>query len=69
MSLKKAREAILTIALKEGITAEEVRKNIQEVIDMGMTNPDPAVKQFWDAVPHQGERPSPEEVILYIAHI
>ncbi len=55
------------IASREGSTVDEVCKDIQEAIDAGFDNPDPAVQAAWRMIPMKGPRPTPEEVITYCA--
>lgn len=66
MTLKQAKEILRAVAAKKGVGVGEVRKNIQKAIDLGMANPDPQIKNFWESVPHRGARPSPEEVIRFL---
>lgn len=66
MTRRKAEEILCTVAEKEGVSVGEVRGKIQEAIDMGMTNPDPQIKSFWQSIPRQGARPTPEEVIRFL---
>ena len=67
MNTEKAEKALLELAKKEGIDTEEVRREIEIAIAAARVNPDPAAQAFWKAVPHKGEYPTPEEVIIHIA--
>lgn len=64
-ALKRAEDALRQIARRENTNVETVRKHIQLAIISGMTNPDPAVQAAWSKIPHEGEYPTPEEVIAY----
>lgn len=55
-----------TIAKGEGISAEEVEREIQGAIDSGFDNPDEKVREEWAKVAFKGERPTPQEVIEYL---
>ncbi|MGC4018691.1 MAG: hypothetical protein QM793_05320 [Muricomes sp.] len=66
MKQKKAEKMLRTMAAREGVSVHTVRAQIQKAIDIGMSDPDPLVKAFWDNIPHKGERPSPEEVICFL---
>ena len=35
----------------------------------GLASTDADVRQFWQSVPREGELPTPEELILYIAEV
>lgn len=50
----------------EGISSEEVEKEIQIVIDSGFDNPDAGIRAEWAKVPFKGERPTSQEVIEYL---
>ncbi|NNJ32812.1 hypothetical protein [Lacrimispora defluvii] len=66
LSRKKVESAFKTIAEREGVSVAYVRAQIQEAIEAAKTNPDPKTKQFWAAIPHQVEHPSPEDVVCFI---
>ncbi len=63
----KAKNALQTIADREGISVSEVRKEIQAAIDEGMKSTDKSVQAYWSKIPCKGAKPTPEEVINYIA--
>lgn len=54
------------LAARDSVSDGYVRAEIQNAIDAGMANPDPHIQAFWKAVPHQGARPTPEDVICFI---
>lgn len=62
-----AENAIQAIAAREGVTVEEARAHIQLAIRAGMRNPDPAIRTEWQKIPCEGDMPTPEEFILYVA--
>ena len=52
----------------EGITAEQVRQEIQKAIDRAFYNPSNALTSYRiRQIPCKGERPTPEELIVYVA--
>lgn len=58
------------IALKNGVSAEEVRKEIQKAIDEAWKNPPEdggATRAYQSLVPCRGSIPTPEELIRYAA--
>ena len=63
----KAKSAIKQIADREGISVSEVRKEIQTAIDEGMKSTDKSVQAYWSRIPRKGTKPTPEEVINFIA--
>lgn len=67
MSLDKARRAIELTARREGITAEQVRREIQEAIEQAFDNPPNDLAAYKiRQIPCKGERPTPEEFIVYV---
>lgn len=67
MNRKKAERALQILAAKDGVSVGYVRTKIQNAIDIGMANPDPHIRAYWEAIPHHGERPTPEDVICFFA--
>jgi len=67
MRKSKGFKAIEAVAAKHGISVEECRMEISLAIDVAMSNPDPAVRAYWAGVPRKGDRPTPEEFIVYVA--
>lgn len=55
------------IAEEHNTTPEEVRKEMQEAILAGFHSTEPEIQKKWDSIPFQGEEPTPEEVITYLA--
>ena len=64
MSMKNIFEKV---AEQHNTTTEEVYSEIQRAINAGFDNPDPAVQESWRKVKFKGERPTPEEVMEYLA--
>jgi hypothetical protein len=67
--LSVAENAIRQIAIREGVTIEYVRKQMQIAMINGLCSSDPEVKAFWDSIPREKEVPSPEELIIYVSEI
>lgn len=55
------------VAREEGVSVETVRKEIDEAMRIGMQSSDPAVQAKWKEIPCEGERPTPEELLVFIA--
>lgn len=64
---KEVRELLEQVAKKNHATIEEVYKEMQIAIDAGFDNPDPEVQKMWKQIPFKGDRPTPEDVIPYVA--
>ena len=67
MNQKKVLKAFKKIAAREGVSVTEVREEIQKAIDIGLASPDPAVQLKWNKMSCRGEKPTPEEVVMYLA--
>lgn len=63
----KARKSIKKIAKQEGVSIDDVRREMQTAIDEEMKSTEPQAVEFWKKVPHNGEKPTPEELIDYIS--
>lgn len=59
------KKALREVARRQGISEQEVRREIEIAIAEGMKSKDPAVQAYWKAMPSKGEVPTPEEVIEY----
>jgi len=54
------------IARENGTTAEDVKDEIRSALDMGFQCSDPDVQDFWRQIPCEQDKPSIDELILYI---
>ena len=64
----KVNRVFAEIALKNGVSVAEVRKEIQAALDEGMKNPDPNVQAYWNSIPRKGDKPTAQEVITYFSN-
>lgn len=55
------------IAKSEGITTDEVRNEIALAISYALKSDNPKVQNFWKNIPCEGDTPTVDEVINYIA--
>ena len=62
-----AEQALQTVAIRDGTTVYEVRKEIKLAMLAGLCNTDPAVQTKWKEIPCAGDVPTPEELITYVA--
>ena len=62
-------EGILnTVAEQNGVTVEEVKREIQAIIDDLYESDDPAIKANWHCMTENGQKPSIEQLIIYCAN-
>ena len=66
--MKKSKEykILEKVAKQNGVSIEEVIKEITLAIDIGMASADPAAQKHWADMPKKGEKPTPEEAISYL---
>lgn len=67
MNKSKAQKIFEKIALENGVSVTEVRKEIEIAIDEAMANPDPVVKKEWENFRFKGDKPTPEEFVVYLS--
>lgn len=65
--LDRAAAVIETLAARDHTTPDRVRYYLKEQIISGMLDPDPEVRKQWSSCPCQGEVPTPEEFLLWMA--
>jgi hypothetical protein len=54
------------IAAEHHTTLEEVRREMEVAIRVGINNPDPKVQAQWAKIPRKGDIPTPDELITYV---
>ncbi len=65
--IESAKHAIEQIAVKNNTTVDEVRKQIKIARINGLVSDDPIQNAYWQSIPCEGDVPTPEELIVYIA--
>lgn len=53
------------LARERGLTVEEMKTIISARIERGLHDPDPKKRKFWEAIPCEGDVPTPEEWLKY----
>lgn len=67
MDKSQVTKAFEKIAQKEGISVSEVRREIQIAIDDAIKSDDPAIQAFWKKMKCSNGKPTPEEVVIFLA--
>lgn len=62
----KLNKIFKKVAIKNGVSVERVRQDIQEALDEGWNSSDEKVREYWLKIPTKHKKPTLEEVILYI---
>lgn len=64
---EKISEYLRTIAEQEGISEDEVRNEIAYAISLALKSKDPKIQNFWKNIPCEGDSPTIEEIIGFLA--
>ena len=54
------------LARENGVTVEEIRKQLGKKLEAGLSDPDPKRRTPWERIPCAGERPTVEEWLEYV---
>lgn len=58
-----------TIAYNNSVSVDEVKLQIENTALVGMRNPDPNIRFFWNQIPRKGNTPTAEEIVTHLADI
>ena len=62
---KGIHQKLEIIAKQNGVSVEEVRRDIEQMIHACMNSPNAIVRARWAQIPRKGQLPTVEEVIAY----
>ena len=65
---KKFEQIMIKIAKRHRTTPQNVRRDLQEVIDMGWANPDPVIHARWLLI-GKGRKPTVQELVSFSAGV
>lgn len=65
----QARGVIQQTAKKNGVSYDEIYRDMQDAITHALNSTDPSALSFWHTVQQvtKGEMPTPEDVILFVS--
>lgn len=66
MTAARAEQIYQQVANNNGVSIESVKKEIKKAMLIGMVNQDPKIQAKWNAIPHDGDVPTPEELLIYL---
>jgi len=69
MDEKEVERTLQKIADGEGVSLNEIRREIEISIEAAQNDPDPKIQALWKSMPHKGGKITPEEFIAYITEI
>ncbi len=64
---RKLGQSLKIIAAKEGLTEDEVRDGIARAVSYALKSSDPEIRHFWQNIPCEGDAPTIEEIIVFLA--
>ena len=68
-TIRDAKKSLKAVAREEGVSLQEVRREIENAMRAGMASDDPEIQRRWSMIPHKGEHPTPEEFIAYMSNM
>lgn len=66
MNTKAARKILKQVAIKYGISEQEVRTEIEKAIELAKANTDTKVHGQFSQIKCKGDVPTPEEFLIYM---
>lgn len=63
--MEKQENFFERLARERNIIVEEMKEIISDRIEQGLQDPDPEKRKFWEAIPCEGDAPTPEEWLNY----
>ena len=69
IELKKAARNIKRVARQNGVSEEEVRRDMLVAMNAARSNNDPAVKARWETFHYNGSEPTLEEFLVWCSHL
>ena len=62
------QEIIKKIAKENGVTPKQIKKDMKEAIQIGMSSQDPVAQAFWKQIAPDGKEPSIDTFLKYCAN-
>ena len=69
IEIKKAARNIKRVARQNGVSEEEVRRDMLVAMNAARSNDDPAVKARWETFHYSGSEPTLEEFLVWCSHL
>jgi hypothetical protein len=67
MDSKDVSRILEVVAKEQGVSLDEIRGEIELALRQAQENSDMEMQAQWAKIPRAGEKPTPEEVILYLS--
>ena len=66
MEKEMIHSVLCRVAHDNGVPVEEVYREIEKVIDMGIGSRNLLIRSQWEQIPRRGEVPTVEELVIYL---
>lgn len=63
----KNKDIFTEVAKQCNTNSDDVKKEMQEAIDMAFASDDPEIRKFWESIPRKSDKLTPEEAVNFIA--
>lgn len=69
MDINRASRALERTAQVNGVSVNQVYKEIEATIEEAMATSDPRARALWSKIPCAGDRPTPAELIAFLTEL
>ncbi|WP_294853171.1 hypothetical protein [uncultured Oscillibacter sp.] len=67
MTKEKAEQIYRRVAVRHQTSVDNVKKQIKLTMIAGMCSQDPEIQKRWNEIPHDGDVPTPEELLIFLS--
>lgn len=64
---ERAEQIYQRVAVQHHTSVDNVKKEIKLAMIAGMCSQDPEIQKEWNEIPHDGEVPTPEELLIFLS--
>jgi len=68
MNMKKINRSLKKVARRNGVSVEEVRREIELALTLAQSNSNPKIQAFWKSMPSKNAIPTTEEALAHIVN-
>jgi len=67
MTKERAEQIYQTVAVQHHTSVDNIKKQIKLAMIAGMCSQDPEIQKKWNEIPHEGDVPTPEELLIFLS--
>lgn len=67
LTKEQAEKIYLKVAIQRHTTVDDIKKQIKLAMIAGMCNQNPEIQKRWREIPHDGDVPTPEELLIFMS--